>query len=286
MGGGPDSGSGSGSGSGVVAPTDRLQHLSLPTWFTEGQQKVLEKIRQHKTKGDIHDAMREHARLARKLSHDTVKARPAKDPRQLYEATLAESPADAPLVISVDPAVQKKFEALFKEHLAEGPKGNERGGTLVWAPSGKWALVNEGASKSGNFFLPNLKVPPDHSVVGSFHTHVQADKWARSSTGLSDVAPGGDDIAYMLDHKHDVVIVHAADKEFLLLRTDGTPANVDTDKIRREHKTELNAGTMANGRVHGSDEVTQRLAKEYAEKYGLAYYEGKNGTFNRVWPPS
>jgi hypothetical protein len=278
---GGDQGSGSGGGSGAPAA---LQHLAVPQWYSDGEKQFLKRIGEARTVRERREAMRDHALLGRRLRHDDMKARPPLEPRSLSEATLAQSPADAPLVIAVEPALQKKLDALFQDHLAEGK--NERGGTLVWTPSGQWDIANAGASRSGNIFHPNLKVPADHTVVGSFHTHVQRDILSQSPTGLADVAPGGDDIAYMLEKRHDVAIVHAANKEFLLLRTDGTPANVDADAIRREHKQELNAGKMVAGRVYSEEGVTQRLAREYAQKYGLAYYEGDNGTFKRVWPPS
>lgn len=280
-------GGSSGSGSGHVSPKDNLPQLAVPQWFTDGQLQVLNKIRNAKTMGEIYEAMSELARLGRKLSHDVVKARPPLEPRQLYEATLAQSPADAPLVITVDPALQNRFDALLKDQLAEGK--NERGGTLVWAPSGKWELANEGSSNSGHHFYPDLKVAGDHTAVGSFHTHVQTDVLDRSPDnpkGLSDVAPGGGDIAYFLENKQSVAIVHSANKEFLLLRTDSTPANVDADKLRREHQAELDAGKIVGRKVYSEAEVTQRLASEYAQKYGFAYYEGENGTFKRVVPPS
>ena len=211
---------------------------------------------------------------------------PPDDTRTLGQALYAKTPADAPLKINVGPHLEERFAALTKAHQDEGSK-KERGGTLVVNKSGVFELVNEGRGGADNFFLPNLKAGDGATVVGTFHTHVDTDRLSTSESnpkGYINKAPGGGDIAYALENKLDFTIVKAPGTEFMLVRTEATPAKVDGDALRAEYQKALNEGTVSGNRIRSEEAVTQELARDYAKKYGLAYYEGKDGVFTRVEP--
>jgi len=42
--------------------------------------------------------------------------------------------------------------------------------------------------------------------------------------------------------------------------------------------------SIVNTEKSSYKDARNMVAREYAEKYGLSYYEGKSGVFNRVYP--
>jgi hypothetical protein len=203
----------------------------------------------------------------------------------LGQAMFAKTPADAPRTVTIGTKLDQEFGALFADHLADGR--NERGGTLVINHQGGFELIHQGASRSGNHFFPDLDAPSGQVTAGTFHTHVETENLLKSPDnpkGLADVAPGGGDIAFALEHQLHVNIVRANGMDFMLVRTQQTPEDVNPDQVRADYQRELDARTVSGRTVRTSDDVTQELAREFADKYGFAYYEGKNGSFTRVGP--
>jgi hypothetical protein len=200
------------------------------------------------------------------------------------------SPADAPRQVAVTPQLRLQFELLWNAHRAEG--ANERGGTLAMnKQSGTIELVNPGVSTLGNHYAPDLNVDGSRQVVGVFHTHFDKDfvqKDASNPLGLSNTAPGGGDFAWALEHNTDVNVVHAASKDFMFVRTSQTPSlsTADATKLRADYQAELDSAIRPGRFVMSNEVVTQRLARDYAAKYHLAYYEGTDGVFTRVMPPA
>ena len=69
----------------------------------------------------------------------------------------------------------------------------------------------------------------------------------------------------------------------MLMKTGATPSSVDSAKFKKEYTARM-AELQANGLSFS--ESSKQAAKEAAQTYGLAYYEGSHGIFQRVHPPS
>ena len=177
--------------------------------------------------------------------------------------------------------VSTDLTKVFKEAMANSfPNGRslEQGGTLVRdKETGEVSLfVGNSKGTSGSIAL-DRNVPAGQEVLGGFHTH----PYDKSEGGHTNVSFSGGDFAVMIIRGDSISFVQSGEGQFMLLRTPKTPANVDYVQLRDGQ----NARQLALVRTGKSfEEASRILAREAAEKYGLAYYEGKNGKLDRVYP--
>jgi hypothetical protein len=172
------------------------------------------------------------------------------------------------------------FNAQWKASFPGGTS-KEQGATITFdKKTGKISTENVGGlgSTSGSF-NPNLAVkdPKTTGVLGIFHTH----PYDKSEGGFTGVSLSGGDAAYMINNKQNVIVAQSGTKQFMYLRTDKTPASVDFTKLNDSQNARI-AALVTKG--YTFDAASRVAASETATKYGLAYYEGSNGTLTRVNP--
>jgi len=190
-------------------------------------------------------------------------------------ATQPKSPADAPKEINLPSGMDKEFDGLWKKSFPKG-KSQEFGGTLVKDKDGNLSMEKTGGGTSGTF-SPDRNVSKDKEIVGIFHTH----PYDKSEGGHTDISLSGADAAYMINKGDSTIIAQSGDSQFMYLRTDKTPKNVDSAKMDAAHNKRI--GELV-GKGKSFSEASQIAAKETAKANGLAYYEGKDGEFTRVEP--
>jgi len=171
-------------------------------------------------------------------------------------------------------AMQVDFDRLWNESFP-GPGGvaTEHGGTLVVDPSGALRIVNMGMGNSGSF-SPNLNVGSNQTILGIFHTHPY-------DSGATGISFSGGDAAYLINMQQNFIIAQSGTEQFMYMRTDASPKRVDFRQLNNAQNariTELRKSGMS------FSEASKQAARETAQAYGLAYYEGSNGIFHRVYP--
>jgi type VI secretion system secreted protein VgrG len=213
-----------------------------------------------------------------------------------FPVTTPKNCQDAPKAIKIPDDLQKQFDQQWKDSFPGG-KSQEHGGTMVRstkpapgagcdpaagatkscpkAPDISMVNAGNGLSPSSGSFNPNRNVPADTTIVGVFHTH----PYDASEGGDTDVSLSGGDAAYMINKGDPAIIAQSGDGQFMYLRTQETPANVDFTKLNDDQNARVSE--LVKGGKSFS-EASQIAAKETAQKYKLAYYEGKNGTLRRV----
>jgi hypothetical protein len=198
-------------------------------------------------------------------------------PSPLGSVSQPKTPADAPASISVPADVNKQFDKLWADSFpGNPPKSQEHGGILVKDASGNLTLANAQSGNQGDFPV-NRTLASGQQMVGVFHTH----PYDASEGGMTDVSLSGGDLAYAINNGDSVIVAQSGDGQFMVLRTDQTPAQVDYDKLNdgvNDRIAELQKSGM------GFSEASQQAAKEAAVANHMAYYEGKGGEFKRVSP--
>jgi hypothetical protein len=159
----------------------------------------------------------------------------------------------------------------YKNSFPEG-KSQEHGGTLVKDKQGRIKVVNESAGTSGTF-TPNRSVDADDIIFGTYHTH----PYDKSEGGYKGVSFSGGDIAYA-NHYKEQIYVDAGSKQFMVMPTNKTP-NVDAATLNNEWNSEFQK-MLADG--NDLPEASAIATKKVTKKYGMAYYEGKNGTLKLI----
>jgi len=143
--------------------------------------------------------------------------------------------------------------------------------------------VNSGAGQNpqAGTFDPNLSVPAGQTVRGIIHTHPYsyADGYSASNPPPRNAPLSGADLGYMINKGHNVVVAVGADTQSMVLRTSATPAHVDFAAVRRE----FNEGVSKRQAAGASfEDAIRAQGVASATKYGLVYYEGKNGQLTRL----
>jgi type VI secretion system secreted protein VgrG len=189
-------------------------------------------------------------------------------------AILPKSPQNAPSRIDLTP-LQAQFDDLWKKSDAPLPADDrEYGGTLVTDRQGNLKPINVEKGEKDQF-KPNLQAGPGETVQGVFHTHPK-DRPEEPSQGFS-----ADDIAAMFRYNLNAIIMQSGSDQFMYLRTAATPANISPGLIGSAHGLRV-IRAMENGMDKSA--AKREAAKQTAQAFGLAYYEGSNGVFTRVSP--
>jgi type VI secretion system secreted protein VgrG len=217
-------------------------------------------------------------RTAEEAADKFAKAAKHEDPKAVLSCSVditPKTPADAPKSFTFPPEMCKQFNDLWGKSFPKG-KSQEFGGTIVKDKDGNLSLVNIGGGTSGTF-TQNRSVPKDQTIVGGFHTH----PYDKSEGGYTNVSLSGADMGNMINRGDNFNSVQSGDGLFMCMRTSETPKNVDAKKMDSEQNARIMELTKKG---NSFDKASQLAAKETAEKYKLAYYEGKDCTVNRVSP--
>jgi type VI secretion system secreted protein VgrG len=188
-------------------------------------------------------------------------------PPSALSASCRAAPAQINLPKNVNDAMQNSYSNSFP-----GGKSQERGATLIKDSSGNIGFVNEGTGTSGTF-SPNRTVPAGDNVIGTYHTHPYDD----SEGGYKGVSFSGADI-YYADYHKEPIYVDAGTNQFMIMPTNETPA-MDQATVQREWDAAFKAASDSG---KGFAEASRAASNEIAKKYKMAYYEGCNGTLNKV----
>ncbi len=186
-------------------------------------------------------------------------------------SALSKTCADAPATVTLPKNVNDAAKAAYTNSFPGG-KSLEHGGTLVKDAGGNISVVGEGPGTSGTF-QPSRAVAAGQQIIGTFHTH----PYDASEGGYTGVSFSGADINYASYYK-EPIYVDAGTKQFMIMPTSATPAlanGVLTSEWDQKYSALLSAG---NGPADASSQATNAIA----QKYGMAYYEGKDGTLKKV----
>lgn len=192
------------------------------------------------------------------------------------DVTGAASPSDAPRSVQFSSGVQQTFQEQWINSL---PGGNalEQGGTLTFnRETGTIGVTNLGGHGStAGTFSPDYSLSDRQNLAGVFHTH----PYSEAEGGFRDVSFSGGDIGIMLQEGHQMAVVQSGDTQFMILRTDATPAGLDGRAVAAEVDARFEE-LLGNGVDFA--EASRTAAQEAADKYGLAYYQGSNGSLTRI----
>jgi hypothetical protein len=185
------------------------------------------------------------------------------------------TPADAPASINFS-GMQSHFDAQWNNSFPGGTS-QEQGGTLVSDASGNLSIANMKGGTQGSF-SPDLNVGSGQTVQGVFHTH----PYDASEGGHTGVSLSGGDAAYVMNNGHNVIVAQSGTEQFMYMRTDASPASVNATQLNNTQNARMAQLQTVDGKSFS--EASKIAAKETAQAYGLAYYEGSNGVFQRVSP--
>lgn len=193
------------------------------------------------------------------------------------DLAVPKTPADAPKTIKFSGALQKGFDEQWNGSFPGG-SAQEQGGTLVYDnKTGLISMINVGGlgSTSGSF-TPDYTIadPKSTQLLGVFHTH----PYDSGDTGISF---SGADAAVLINEKHNIIMAQSGDRQFLLMRTDKTPAHVDYTKLNNAQNARI---SQLVGQGQSFAGAASQAASELATRYHLAYYEGAHGTLTRINP--
>lgn len=222
--------------------------------------------------GGLLDKVREAAKEARTEGTD---GKPATSGVDL--ATTPATPADAPATINFSRAAQGVFDQQWDGSFPGG-NAKEQGGTLVFdKKTGEIDVINIGGNGStAGTFTPDYSIPDPSKtgLLGVFHTH----PYDSGDTGISF---SGADVAVMINEDHPLIMAQSGDRQFVMMQTEQTPANVDYTQLNNDQNARISE-LVGEGKSFA--DAASQAASEVATKYHLAYYEGSNGQLSRINP--
>lgn len=133
--------------------------------------------------------------------------------------------------------------------------------------------------KLGNHDSADAGFTTDTTASGDWHDHGDTIKNDWKTPGS---AHSGQDLGQLINSPSaSFAIVQAGPRQYMAVKTRETPRGVDTKQLNDAvHQRALF--------LHGSMptmswiDASEQAAKEYAAKYNLGYYEGRDGMFKRV----
>jgi len=140
----------------------------------------------------------------------------------------------------------------------------EWGATIVLTKDKRLRLVGitEGDAES---VTPKLEVDEGEEFIGTFHTHPYED-------GTTGMAFSGIDIASAINNDEKVSVVQSGRDIFALVRTEGTPIEVDPQRL--DHG--LNMAYRGYVRMGLADQEALLAANlDACKRYRLAFYWGR-----------
>ncbi|UVO49641.1 hypothetical protein M0208_03620 [Sphingomonas sp. SUN019] len=192
-------------------------------------------------------------------------------------ATTPATPADAPATINFSRSAQATFDQQWADSFPGG-SAKEQGGTLVFdKTTGQIDVINIGGNGStAGTFTPDYTIPDPSKtgLLGVFHTH----PYDSGDTGISF---SGADVAVMINEDHPLIMAQSGDRQFVMMQTEQTPANVDYTKLNNDQNARI---SELVGEGQSFADAASQAASEVATKYHLAYYEGSNGQLSRINP--
>ena len=194
-------------------------------------------------------------------------------PSTATDLTTPATPGDAPETINLS-GMQSDFDSLWNNSFPGLGGATEHGGTIVSDASGNLSIVNTGAGTSTTF-SPDLNVGPGQTAQGVFHTHPY-------NQGDSGISLSGGDAAALINDGMSIEVVQSGSEQFMYMRTAESPAYVNADELNNTHNARI-AQLQLENNMSFSD-ASKIAARETAQAYGLAYYEGSNGVLRRVYP--
>jgi hypothetical protein len=180
-------------------------------------------------------------------------------------------PANALTIIDFS-SMQVDLDRLWSASFPNGA-AQEQGGTLVLDAYGNIRIVNM-KSGTSNSISYDFNVGSGNTVIGVFHTHPY-------DSGVTGTFSGADIANLINDIRRSISIVQSGTEQFMLIKTDATPTSVDSAELSKTYSARI-AELRANG--ESFSDALKIAARETAQAYGLAYYEGSNGIFHRVYP--
>lgn len=192
-------------------------------------------------------------------------------------STTPATPADAPETITFSERTQNVFDQQWDGSFPGG-SAKEQGGTVVFdKQTGVLDVINIGGHGStAGTFTPDYSIddPSSTGLLGVFHTHPY-------DSGHTGISFSGADVAVMINEGHPLIMAQSGDRQFVMMRTEETPANVDYTALNDQQNARI--GELVGEGQSFADAASQ-AASEIATEYNLAYYEGSNGQLSRVNP--
>ncbi len=186
-------------------------------------------------------------------------------------------PSSAPTSINFPRTAQAGFDKQWADSFPGG-SAMEQGGTLFYdKESGQIVMLNVGGHGSTpGTFTPDYTNPDPsrYQLLGVFHTH----PYDSGDTGISF---SGADVAVMINEGHNLIMAQSGDRQFVMMRTDQTPANVDYTALNNAQNARISE-LVSEGMSFA--DASSQAASELATEYHLAYYEGSNGNLTRINP--
>ncbi len=197
-------------------------------------------------------------------------------------STMPTTPADTPNIISFGANIAKRFQERWNDSVATGLKFEDGQSFMIDIahPTQLWDLGIHGNWKAGgSMSLVEATGKVGYSIAIQMHTHPYPG-------GYTGIAFDGADVAALIDSRAGMSVVQSGKYQFLLVETRQTPKAYISPTAAAAMQTKSNndvAALMQKGWSFSRavNQVTINLAKTY----NLAYYQGSNGSFRRVWPP-
>ena len=191
--------------------------------------------------------------------------------------------ASAPQTIHIPKNVNDKMNQQMKGSFPGG-HSQERGGLIVADDKGNLSMINtaQKASDTSGAFTPDRTVPDGYSKVGLFHTHpydhTEHPFDPNGPGGPTGVSFSGQDMA-IAANESEPSYVQSGDRQFLALPTEETPKNLDYQAVNDAQNQRIQDLVDEGKSVPQASRIA---ANETAQKYGMAYYQGKDGVLSRV----
>lgn len=99
--------------------------------------------------------------------------------------------------------------------------------------------------------------------------------------GPTGVSFSGNDVGQLIDAPVPFMVVQSGKKQFLLMKTGQTPPNVNPRALYWEEQSDIPASKWNSVDLPPAS-VAETI--KFARENELAFYEGENGHFTRVYP--
>jgi len=199
-----------------------------------------------------------------------------------YNFARPQSIATAPKYISLPANVNNALQNAWKSSFPGGNAQEQGGSIAMTIGSNNLLPIDPVSGNSDSINLSNY-VPPysGEYIAGDYHTHP-------FDSGFTTVSFGGDDIDTFINSSQygqpsqTFSLVQSGNEQFLLLKTQYTPSNIDLSPAQFQTAQGKIIGQLMSQQGLSYPQAVNASVITYANMYNLAYYRGENGNFQKV----
>lgn len=186
---------------------------------------------------------------------------------------LPTSPENAPKMLALPKKMQAQMEQLMEDNYLETYSK-----TVGIDQKGDITLVEpQTVNNNAQMVFSELEITKDATSIGQLHSYLYPENMGNIRLSKSKSVA-------MIETGAALELLQNGEEQYMLLRTAQTPSKLDIPAFEKKYDARIKQLSLAANNELSEAIILQIANQEMAEELHLAYYEGKNGVLNKLYP--